>query len=188
MVTIGGHTFDETLLSDGVIIDVGCRDFTFANYFNGKDVYCIDPDPKVFNTLSRFHCLNVALSDKSGDSFFYENGEATCLKELDPDQYHPFTPCKTITIEDLYKITGENVDLLKLDCEGAEYLILSDDFRPVPKQISVEFHHHCIPDVHNKHIDRILTMLKKNYDVYGMEWKKMHGCDFNFWDVLFIRC
>lgn len=193
MITVGGHTFDETLLKDGCIIDIGCRDFEFANYLKdvfGKSVVCIDPDPKVFENnpyRSKFYCLNVAVSNKTGDAEYYENGEATCLKEVDTDQYHKFQPCKTMTIEDVYKITGEKVDILKMDCEGAEYLILSDDFRPIPKQISVEFHHHTVPKMHMDNITRIMLMLQKNYDVHGMEWKKMHGCDFNYWDVLFIR-
>ncbi len=198
MKTIGGHTFDESLLTDGVIIDVGCRGFEFANYFEGRIVYCIDPDSTVFDVVNEeyidvtFRDLNVAISDKAGDSAIYLNGEGTCLKEIDPDQGHPFIPCKTITMDDLYKITGENVDILKLDCEGAEYIILGETFRPVPKQISVEFHYHCVPDMHNKHIQSIFDRLEKDYDVHNKVWgfdnpDLPNGCGKNFWDVLFIR-
>lgn len=194
LVNVGGHTFDKSLLSDGVIIDIGCRDFTFARNFAGKKVYCLDPDPKVFrdesgkfyNQINQVH-LNLAVSDKTGDSAFYENGEATCLKDIDPDQNHPFIPCKTITMDDLYKITGENVDLLKLDCEGAEYIILGETFKPIPKQISVEFHHHCVPELHKQHYTSIVERLSKDYDMHNAVWEQRHGCGFNFWDTLFIR-
>lgn len=194
--TVGGHTFCPELLSDGVIIDVGCRGFEFANEFIHKTVYAIDPDPKVFEGKYQWQeivgdsCmehLNLAISDKSGESAYYENGEATCLKEIDPDQNHPFKPCKTITMDELYEITGTNVDILKLDCEGAEYIILGENFKPIPKQISVEFHYHTVPELHNKHIASILERLKKDYDVYGMTWEPRHGCGDNFWDVLFIK-
>ena len=190
MKTIGGHTFDETLLTDGVIIDIGCRDFSFASHFIGKEIYAIDPDPNVFTTsdmVPPFHCLQVAISNVSGDSGIYLNGEGTCLKEIDPDQAHPFVPCKTITMDDLYKITGENVDILKLDCEGAEYIILGETFKPIPKQISVEFHHHCVPELHKANYDKIIERLSKDYTMQNDVWEQRHGCGFNFWDTLFIR-
>lgn len=200
LVEVGGHTFAPELLSDGVIIDVGCRGFVFPCYFSEtkKDVYCIDPDRKVFNdpscqnTVSKFsygklHNMVLAISDKTGESGYYENGEGTCLQEIDPDQAHPFQPCKTITMDDLYKITGENVDILKLDCEGAEYIILGETFKPIPKQISVEFHYHCVPELHMANFDAILNRLMKDYTVHNMNWEARHGCGFNYWDVLFIR-
>lgn len=188
MITVGGHTFDEKLLTDGAIIDIGCRDFTFADYFKDKTVYCVDVDKKVFEGVENRHVkLNVAISDTTGESGYYENGEATCLKDIDPDPGHPFIPCKTITMDDLYKITGESVDLLKLDCEGAEYIILGETFKPIPKQISCEFHYHCVPDLHNKHYKNIVDRLSKDYEMHNAVWEQRHGCGFNFWDTLFIR-
>lgn len=187
---VGGHTFAPELLTNGVIIDVGCRGFVFADHFEGKQVFCIDPDSKVFEGVKEKpgqEFMNVAISDKSGEAAYYENGEGTVLKELDPDQAHPFIPCQTITMADLYKTTGENVDILKLDCEGAEYMILGESFRPVPKQISVEFHYHTIPDVHKAKFDSVMARLEKDYDVYNKVWKEDNGSGYNFWDVLFIR-
>lgn len=196
MICIGGHTFDETLLTDGVIIDVGCRGFEFADYFIFKDkkTYCIDPDINVFDNgrgviISALDQVNMvcAISDKAGESGYYENGEATCLKEIDPDQGHPFKPCKTITMDDLYEITGTNVDVLKLDCEGAEYIILGETFKPIPKQISVEFHHHTVPTLHNQCYHSIIERLSKDYTMHNDVWEQRHGCGYNFWDTLFIR-
>lgn len=187
---VGGHSFCPELLTNGVIIDVGCRGFVFTEHFvNTHRVIAIDPDPKVFKSCHHYliETLNVAISDKGGQGAYYENGEGTVLKELDPDQAHPFKPCDTITMDDLYKITGENVDLLKLDCEGAEYMILGETFKPIPKQISVEFHYHTIPDVHNKHIDSIFERLEKDYTVHNKRWYEDNGSGFNYWDVLFIR-
>ena len=199
LITVGGHTFDPTLLTDGVIIDVGCRGFEFADYFIGKKTFAIDPDGAVFIAsedaipdefglyLSPHHLICAAISDKAGDSEIYENGEATCLKQRHHHQDHRIKPCKTITMEDLYKITGENVDILKLDCEGAEYIILGETFKPIPKQITVEFHHHCVPEMHNKYLPGILVNLLKDYNVHNFVWETKHGAGFNYWDVLFIR-
>lgn len=193
--TVGGHTFAPELLTDGVIIDVGARGFEFSDHFPERMVYCIDPDEKVFEGRqqkypekpNRQYHLNLAISDKSGESAIYRNGEATVLKELDPDQAHPFIPCKTITMDELYAITGTNVDILKLDCEGAEYMILGETFKPIPKQISCEFHYHTIPDVHKANIDSIMERLQKDYNVYNYDWTEANGSGYNFWDVLFIR-
>ena len=193
LVNISGHTIDKSLLSDGIIIDVGCRGFEFANYEGFKNnnvVFCIDPDIEVFKDIRPLVAqtfMNFAISNKSGESSYYENGEATCLKEIDPDQSHPFKPCKTITMGDLYKITGENVDVLKLDCEGAEYIILGETFKPIPKQVTCEFHYHCVPDLHMKHFDSIMERMSKDYTVHNAVWEPRHGCGNNYWDVLFIR-
>lgn len=169
MVTVSGHTIDESLLSDGVIIDVGCRYFNFADHFENKKVYCIDPDPDVF-THQKHVNLNVAIASKRGDSFYYRNGEATCLCDIYQPLPHLYTPCKTITMKDLYKITGENVDVLKLDCEGGEYAILTEKFKPIPKQITVEFHNHLVPELHRKKIDLVMYTLSKHYNfVYKHE-------------------
>lgn len=199
MICIGGHTFDETLLTDGVIIDVGCRGFEFSNYFTDRNIvtYCIDPDEKVFEFAPYLHNLKhdmvIAISDKAGETTYYENGEATMIREVDPDPTFVHidkkycNTCKTITMDDLYKITGENVDVLKLDCEGAEYIILGETFKPIPKQITVEFHYHCVPELHTKNFNDIINRLTKDYTVHNMVWEARHGCGFNYWDVLFVR-
>lgn len=201
MVTIGGHTFDETLLKDGCVIDVGCRGFEFTKYFIGRKVYAIDPDPDVFKDIPEelmnlnppIEALTMAISDFKGQTTFYRNGEATMIRQLDPDPTFQHidkkycNTCETITMEDLYKITGENVDVLKLDCEGAEYLILNESFRPVPKQITVEFHHHCVPKTHNRYYRSIVERLSKHYTMHNDVWEQRHGCGYNFWDTLFIR-
>lgn len=201
---VGGHTFCPKLLKDGVIIDVGCRGFEFASHFEGRKIFCIDLDPKVFDydfqSLKHWMAtvkpefLNVAISDKAGETTYYENGEATMIREVDPDptfehidQKYSKT-CKTITMDDLYKITGENVDVLKLDCEGAEYIILGETFKPIPKQITVEMHRHCVPVLHDREYPKIIERLNKDYIIANDPvYEKRHGCPENWWDILFIR-
>ena len=193
LVDIAGHTIETSIIDDGAIIDIGCRGFAFADYFYfhgyGCPIYCVDPDKSVFDLriIDGKYYINAAISNKSGESAIYINGEATCLKEIDPDQGHPFIPCKTMTMDELYEITGTNIDILKLDCEGAEYMILGESFKPIPKQISVEFHNHTVPEMHKANIDGILKRLGEHYNINRSVWEERHGCGFNFWDVLFIK-
>ncbi len=183
LVNIHGHTIDKSLLRDGCIIDVGCRGFKFAKYFNpSRKVYCIDPDPEVFkdDLQENFECRNIAISNKSGQSTYYRNGEMTCLCEILTPLQHCIESCNTITLNDLYCELRNQPDVLKLDCEGAEYLILGDDnFNPWPRQITVEFHNHFVPLMHIQNIDRVMWVLSKNYNlVYQHE---------NGMDNLFIK-
>lgn len=188
MITVGGHTFDETLIGNGTIIDIGCRQFDFAKHFPDKQVHCIDMAEDVFTDIpSNAICHRVAIADTAGESQYYDNGEATCLKQLHHFQNHRIKPCTTITMDDLYKITGTDIDLLKLDCEGAEYIILGETFKPIPKQISVEFHNHCVPEIHMANYLSIVERLSKDYTMHNDVWEQRHGCGFNFWDTLFIR-
>ncbi len=189
MKTIGGHTIDETLLTDGVIIDVGCRGFDFANcynkdledrynYFDGKVIYCIDPDEYVFVQTSgildtNFKFLNLAISDKSGETTYYPNGEATMIRQFDPDPTYPH-------IDQKYSKTCKVITM-------AEYAILGETFKPIPKQISVEFHHHCVPKLHKEKYTAIVERLSKDYTMHNSVWEQRHGCGFNFWDTLFLR-
>ena len=193
MITIGGHTFDETLIGSGAIIDIGCRAFDLAKHFTDKQVHCVDMDDVFMDVPPNAVTYQVAISDKAGETTFYKNGEATMIRELDPDPTFEHidkkycNTCKTITMDDLYAITGTDVDLLKLDCEGAEYLILGETFKPIPKQISVEFHYHCVPKTHEEHFNNIMNRLMKDYTAHNMVWEARHGCGFNYWDILFIR-
>jgi FkbM family methyltransferase len=185
LVSISGHTIEKSLLGSGLIIDVGCRGFEFAKYFNpSRTIICIDPDPNVFkeNGLrENFECFNLAISNKSGEADYYRNGEMTCLCEIMKPLPHLIEKCKAITISELYKtLPSQQIDVLKLDCEGAEYLILSDpDFEPLPTQITVEFHEHFVPEYHNRMIKDVMQNLLRSYDcIYSHE---------NGMDNLFVK-
>lgn len=172
LLNIHGHTVDKSMLGDsGAIIDIGCRDFNFASYFKGRRVYCVDPDQKVFADSPAWAvCLQVAIMDRSGSGFYYENGERTCVQPVWPEHRHCYFPCTLMTLEQLFTITGPEVDVLKLDCEGAEYAIFGNKFDPVARQITVEFHRHTVPEVHDEKIDCVMHNLLEHYDlIYSHE-------------------
>jgi FkbM family methyltransferase len=192
MITIDEHTFDERLITDGWIIDAGCRGFKFHYNFRplGKHKYMgIDIEDLCHSSGVKFK--QAALTKHSGqtEAYFFGNGTGNFIKGINgvPENSEA-RPCETktvpcITLQDIYNDIGTDIDLLKLDIEGAEYEIL-ENIEPIPKQISVEMHQHCHLEKHNMYIERVLEHMCKHYhmNLYIREWPR-----YLFMDCLFIR-
>ncbi len=126
---------------------------------------------------------------RSSGNFVLVNGTANFIKGINQEpQSIEDRPVQKITVpmitlQDIYNEIGTNIDLLKLDIEGAEYEVLLDA-DPIPKQITVEFHEHCHTDLHNKYIDAVVEHLCKDYNMtmFVREWPR-----YKYMDVLFTR-
>jgi FkbM family methyltransferase len=197
MRCIDGHTFDETLLRDGWVIDAGCRGFNFANairdiFYDEKEknpVYAIDIE-KFDGDIKGVVFRQAALTNYSGQTecYLWGNGTGNFIKGINGTPGStPDRPVKTdlvpaITLQDIYRDIGADIDLLKLDIEGAEYLVL-EKFEPIPKQITVEFHEHCHPHLHEVYFRSILENLCKDYHAHFFNVEPRY----HFMDCLFIR-
>jgi|HubBroStandDraft_2_1064218.scaffolds.fasta_scaffold200632_1 FkbM family methyltransferase len=178
------HSLDVSLLNGGVVIDAGCRGFGFSLAMQelGMKVYALDIEDMVASKGINF--IKAALTNKRGEVYYVdtEDKQAKYISE------EGTKPVKAMTLEDLYLITGEKIDCLKIDIEGSEYDLLSDEnFRPVPKQISLEFHRHSLPKKHDKYYQKVMDNLLKYYRIVLHDYYKDHGCDFNFWNSLFVK-
>jgi FkbM family methyltransferase len=196
MRCIDGHTFDETLLRDGWVIDAGCRGWNFTNWCidNHKDTLSIDIEDFKQEPLSyklpQHKIKQAALTNYSGQTecYLWGNGTGNFIKGINGTPGNtPDRPVKTelvpaITLQDIYKEIGTDIDLLKLDIEGAEYLVL-EKFEPIPKQITVEFHEHCHPHLHEVYFISILENLCKHYHAHFFNVEPKY----HFLDCLFIR-
>ncbi len=113
----------------------------------GADVYAYEPEQENFNLLSeniklnnfknKIHCFKQAIG-KPGKRNLYLTPENSGMTTLLPEG----SPAEQVEVIPISKIF-ENIphcDLLKIDCEGAEYEFLYD--LPVEKidQISMELH------------------------------------------------
>lgn len=92
-----------------------------------------------------------------------------------------------ITLKDIFNENHiEKCDILKMDCEGAEFEILynaSEDIFKKVKEIRLEYH-----NKENNHIDSLIEFLKKDFkltkfrpdsDYSGMAWfKRTHQLNF----------
>lgn len=189
--TISDHSFEPKLLNGGIAIDIGCRGFEFSIAMRdmGCEVYAFDIEP---------------MKAPDGITFYQQavmnyNGVASFSKNNDPQATNVISggniQVDCIDINTIYRslllsksIEGLKVDILKLDCEGAEYLILSDpNFQPIPKQISVEFHKHCASDMHEKYYQKCMDNLLQHYAVISHEYEDRYCAGFNYWDSLFVR-
>lgn len=190
MRTIDGHTFDETLITGSWMIDAGCRGFD--REWNKYFYYHYALDIEDFGPQSAVDFKHAALMAKSGDieAHYFGNGTGNFVKGINEQPYNgPDRPCETkkvkaITLQDIYNEIGTDIDLLKLDIEGSEYEILAS-IDPIPKQITVEFHQHCHPYLHDKWIVRVLQHMNQNYQLTQYPcpgWPR-----YKFMDCLFIR-
>lgn len=170
------------LKADSVIFSAGVgRDITFehalADKFGAK-IHLIDPSPTgretielAENTRPEFIYHPVALAGTDG---FLEMAEPTdpeegswlsmdgTVTETAPERKRIQVPCKTLA--SLIREQGhDHVDLLKIDIEGAEYLVLDSLIRDkVPiRQIAVEFHNGILPGVPRQMTIRSLMRLHK---------------------------
>lgn len=182
---IAEHSVETSLLNGGYCIDVGCLGFEFSKAMRdrGLKVYAFDLDEM-----------------RAPDGIIYikavvnkDWGWTSVNKTPDRQGWHitgnsSGELIEIISLNRIYDFCGGNVDVLKLDCEGAEYSIFGDSkFKPTPKQISIEFHEHCHSKLHQKHYDKCLDNLLKYYVPVQHELSERHGAGSNYWDSLFIR-
>lgn len=186
--TFSEHTIDTDLLTGGICIDVGCRGFQFSEAMRDMGLKVLAFDLEFMEAPGRIHFVKMAIAHKEGEGHYTDTKDQQA-KYLSPEGI----PVLVTTLNRLYesmlnvKSTAQ-VDVLKLDCEGSEYLILSDpEFKPIPRQITVEFHEHCHKELHNKYFDACISNLLKHYRPVQHVRDSRHGAGFNYWDSLFIR-
>lgn len=183
---IDGHTIDFDLLQPGTILDLGCRGFTFANYFNnlGYNVIAVDADPLVFvNAPANIVCLNKAICTEHKQVTIYntltESGYTSDVRKYHNDKgvVVDCIPLQEIEPQQEY-------ELLKVDIEGAEYGLFSHSkFKPYAKQLSVEFHEHNLPELHKQKFELVMKNLCNWYELVYI----MKENEYQYIDTLFIR-
>jgi len=185
MITVGEHTFDERFLTRSVVLDVGCRGFVFSQQLLkygcrvvGFDLQHMSPPPGI-------EFFEYAISNVAGESRYVDTSDQQA-KYL--DSLHGEKTVFTKTLNQIYEVFGEQIDILKLDCEGSEYDIIADDnWQPIPRQITIEFHAHCHKQKHSLLYQKVFDKLCNDYVPVQHKWTAQHGAGYNYWDSLFIR-
>lgn len=181
---IAEHSVDIDLLSDGICIDAGCRGFQFSEAMYKLGCYVLAFDLEEMQPPTGVIFSRNAIGAETKLAYYKETKDQQAKHIADTGTW-----VQMIALNDIYKSLGDvSIDILKLDCEGSEYLILSDpNFQPIPKQISVEFHLHCHRALHDQYYDKCMENLLKWYEPVKHELTQAHGAGWNYWDSLFIR-
>ena len=157
------YIYRDVFSDKSVIVDVGCaNDADFSKHMMGKyglRAYGVDPTRKHRGELKQleektngqFKHLQYAVTAKDGKLTFHESAENQSGSILDDHSNVMRDTIKTYDVESISLSTlmkyieAPQVDLLKLDLEGAEYELLrnvsKEDLGPF-RQLFIEFHHH----------------------------------------------
>ena len=154
------------------IIDIGAHIGLFSIYAlkcNPKEIIAFEPIKEnydllkeniLLNKIENIKCYNVAISDKISDVEIYFN-EDFAAHSLIKKEGHP-RKVKSISLKNIFdenKIS--ECGILKLDCEGSEYLIfeaLIEKYYNKIKEIIMEYH---IFDSDYKHLEKLKKNLEK---------------------------
>ena len=175
------HKMSPIENANPVIIDIGANMGFFSlsvslKYPNAK-IYAIEPMPFCHQSLNRLkdhiphlHVSESAISDKQGELILYleREGGFTTMASMYKKEKDKFThKVRSVRLEDyLNENDISYIDLLKLDCEGAEYPILfnlSDNVFERLDQIVCETHHVPIEEYNMWNLSELIQ--SKGFDV-----------------------
>lgn len=157
-----------------IVFDVGAQKgiFTIFAASQGAKVFSYEPFYENFKfllenlKLNNLHAITnqVALSKKKGYQKFYLSNGSGSHSLIFKTPYAIKVPTSTLDTE-LKKYKISSVDLLKLDCEGAEFPILySTKNLSKIKKIVMEYH-----ETNKNRITDLISYLKKNNFLVRLE-------------------
>ena len=167
-----------------VVVDIGANIGVFTVYAalrTQNTVYAVEPFPSNYealeqniraNGLNNVIPLRFAVSDKSGTELFFDSEESQHhrLKKVALGGTEKYIEVPTITLKDLMDTNHiEQIDFLKMDCEGSEGIILrstSKDYLQRIRKIAMEFHDGPSKLKH----DQIQKLLEEADFTTNLEW------------------
>lgn len=183
---IGEHSVRTDLLTGGIAIDIGCLGWEFSKGMRdlGCEVHAFDLQHLEDKPAGVYFSV-AAITDK--------DEKVKVLNTPDRQAWHINGKggiiVDSISLNKLYKFfEGQTVDVLKIDAESSEMDILADvNFKPIARQLSIEFHMHCHRAKHDRLYDKAMKNILRDYEPIQHTLERRHGCSENYWDSLFLR-
>lgn len=180
-----GWVVDESLLNrESVIYSVGVGsnidfDIELINSF-GATVHAFDPTPRSIEWVKNqqlpkhfiFHPFG--LSAENGHMDFFPPSKASSTHFSPIDRYGDTNNVVRAPVKDIDTIASElnhkEVDLLKMDIEGAEYEVIEalPKNRVAINQILIEFHHMYKGIPISKTVDAISTLSNLGFELFNI--------------------
>jgi len=170
---VRGHTFLKNYLNRrGKVVDLGMNKGEFARTINsryGCSVAGVEANPDLAANIADLGggitCKNAAIAAHDGSVKFSinrENSEASTIVSDSTPLAESVVVVPSISLSTFFReIDAEQIDLLKIDVEGAELDIIEttpeDIFRQC-SQISIEFHSFLYP-LHSERVEKAITLL-----------------------------
>jgi glycosyltransferase involved in cell wall biosynthesis/ribosomal protein L33 len=155
----------------GNILDLGANNGIFIEKMlrlGAQKIHGFEPSPNALSNLNHRYgsndkvtIVNKAVSDNSGKLTFYYHPDNSTISAFDKNHITPHLPeneilnCEVETIKLDEYCASQNIniiDLIKIDVEGAEYMILQSlnkDFYSKVKNLLVEIHENTNDKVKN---------------------------------------
>jgi FkbM family methyltransferase len=162
-----------------VVLDIGANigAFAYSIYDNEPSViYCVEPSAEIVRIMkdNLKGKRNINIIQKA---IWYNNDENTDIKSNKLDIYsHVGDTIPAITFKQLISECGiTHVDFMKIDCEGGEYAIFSEEnYEWISRNVS-----HIAGEWH---LGRFLTEFKRFRDIYltGNEYRVIEGYHINY--------
>lgn len=172
---------DYDLNEQSIVFDLGGYKGWFAENIDKKfqsKIYVFEPSISLyremcdkFKTNFNIKLLNYGLSDVNGDLELVKNGDASYLSEYGNTPNPKDTEIVKIkSFFETYNNLGiDNIDLLKINVEGAEYAIMNDIFennlQSKIKNFQIQFHH-----VSSECDDNLISIRNKLSKTHTQKW------------------
>lgn len=151
--------------------NIGMSILYFKALYPNARVIGFEPDPTTFaklrdnvvrNGLSDVVLHECALANEEGQAEFYRSDTRSLEMSLDKKRLNG--DVISVPLKRLSSFLEEEVDLLKIDVEGAEMLVMQDlastEKLRLVKQMHLEYHHHI--DGNNDALSSMLKLIEDN--------------------------
>lgn len=192
---IDNHSVRTDLLRPSrSVLDVGARGFRFARAMmdRGMNVIALDPDPTVEDphingvTYMRTGLIGGPL-DMGAVLVMHPDPEARHVSGPLAHTHFPTVPVECTTMPALMEKLGMvEWDLVKLNCEGAEYDILQRWGGPWARQVVVSFHEHTPQRRGKAEVKKCIELMRQWYEPVQHIESARYGAGMNWWDTLLL--